>query len=68
MKMMTSRTHHQKISTKVLTDQEESKEIGARAGFSLDRKNLGFERTRDSGDFSTRLDDLESHHGVTKSP
>ena len=43
-------------------------EIGARAGFSLERKNLGFERTRDSGDFITRLDGLESHHGVTKSP
>ena len=49
MKMMTSRTHSHKISTKVLTDQEESKEIGARAGFSLERENLGFERTRDSG-------------------
>ena len=68
MKIMTSRTHHQKISTKVLTDQEESKEIGARAGFSLECENLGFERTRDSGGFSTRLDGLESQHGVTISP
>ena len=31
-------------------------EIGARAGFSLERKNLGFERTRDPGDFSSRID------------
>ena len=68
MKMMTSRTHPQKISTKFLTNKEESKEIGARAGFSLERENLGFERTRDPGDFSSRIDGLESQHGVTKSP
>ena len=67
MKMMTSRAHPQKISMKVLTDQEESKEIGARAGFSLERENLGFERTRDSRGFSTRLDGLESLQRVTKS-
>ena len=40
MKMMTSRTHPQKISTKFLTDKEESKEIGARAGFCEKLKNV----------------------------
>ena len=38
--MMTSRTHPQKISTKFLTDKEESKEIGARAGFCEKLKNV----------------------------
>ena len=38
--MMTSRTHPQKISTKFLTNKEESKEIGARAGFCEKLKNV----------------------------
>jgi len=47
---------------------EESKSSRARTGFSQERENLGFERTRDPGDFSSRIDGLESQHGVTKSP
>ena len=40
MKMMTSSTHPQKISTKFLTNKEESKEIGARTGFCEKLKNV----------------------------
>ena len=47
---------------------EESRNSRARTGFSQERENLGFERTRDPGDFSSRIDGLESQHGVTKSP
>ena len=38
--MMTSRTDPQKISTKFLTNKEESKEIEARAGFCEKLKNV----------------------------
>jgi len=40
----------------------------SKSGVFSRMKNLGFERTRDSEDFSTRKDGLESHHGVTASP
>ena len=56
MKMMTSRTHPQNISMKVLTDWEESEEIGARAGFSLERKNFVSKELVNPGHFELSRD------------
>jgi hypothetical protein len=52
MKMMTSRTHPQKISKKFLTVEEESKEIGARTGFSGFSNNSVLEGSRLAGDLA----------------
>jgi len=52
MKMMTSRTHPQKISKKFLTVEVESKEIGARTGFSGFSKNSVLEGSRLAGDLA----------------
>ena len=41
-------------------------ELRARTGFSLERQELRFEWTRDSGGYSTRLDGFESLQRVTK--
>ena len=40
-------------------------EFRAKRGFSLERQELRFERTRDSREISTRLDVLESLQRVT---
>jgi len=52
MKMMTSRTHPQKISKKFLTVEVESKQIGARTGFSGFSKNSVLEGSRLAGDLA----------------
>jgi len=66
MKMMTSRTHPQKISTKFLTDKEESKEIGARAGFCEKLKNVKNKRARESRGFCTRQESMDSLQGAQR--
>ena len=66
MKMMTSRTHPQKISTKFLTNKEESKEIGARAGFCEKLKNVKNKRARESRGFCTRQESMDSLQGAQR--